>query len=285
MGVTEAVGIQLSSLGFTGAEDINLSATLRPISGIGNANEAGIFVGTSSTEMIRAGQITFNGQAARFSTNTVGGDDVDSHYFGFGLNAADGLTISISRTGGDWDCLIDGVRWLPNTAFNGSGAVAPPLFLNAATDLTVVVYATNRSNLIPATYVLDNFSAAISTECDDCCYYCGGTTLGDFQLVSDHFYDHVLAGTSGDLTVDGIVSFDDFRFWKADYNRGAGASPAVPEPATLAMLVLGTLSMNSFAARQRRRRTVRRIGDAALLWAGCSWPISLGLAGVGVCQV
>jgi hypothetical protein len=267
MGTTEAIGIQLSSLGFTGAENFYVSATFRPIVGIDDLHEVGVFVGTSRSEMIRAGQLTLFGQTGRFATNNVGGHDLDIRYIDFGLNAADGLTISIGRTLGIWDCFIDGVRWLPNTAFNGTGTVAPPLFLDGATDLTVGVYATNRSNSTPATYKLDSFSALVSTECDDCCENCGSTTLADFQLVSDHFNDHVPPGALGDLTFDGVVNFDDFRFWKAHYNpgAGAGATQAVAEPAGLVMFVAGMLSMNFLRCGSVERCRQNENG-ATVLW-------------------
>jgi hypothetical protein len=115
-----------------------------------------------------------------------------------------------------------------------------PLFLDGATDLTVGVYATNRSNSTPTTYMLDSFRSVVSTGCDDCCYHCGGTTLADFQMISDHLNDHVTPGTFGDLTLDGVVNFDDFRFWKVHYNPGGGggASQAVAEPAGLVIFVV-----------------------------------------------
>ena len=58
---------------------------------------------------------------------------------------------------------------------------------------------------------------------------------------------------------NGIVDSGDFEVWKANFGNhsGSGASAAVPEPSTLALLVVGILVMSA-----RRRPTIRLQLDA-----------------------
>ncbi|QDU53900.1 PEP-CTERM sorting domain-containing protein [Aeoliella mucimassa] len=84
-----------------------------------------------------------------------------------------------------------------------------------------------------------------------------GTTIEDFFILRDNY----LTGTTfaqGDANLDGVVNHLDFYMWRTDYLSAGGsvsainwAPVAVPEPASSALVVLGTLGALLFA-RQRR---------------------------------
>jgi hypothetical protein len=247
--VAEAVGIQLSTLGYTGSQDFSVSAHFQAIRADGlpgaimNNDQAGVFVGQDSADLTRAGHITFSNAAEWFSGNTQGGTDINGHFFGFGLNVSTGLTVTISRTSGNWQYIINGVSWAPNTAANGTGNPAPPTFLNSLSDLTVGVFGINVGNADAVTYKIDSFSAVVPIPGD--ADGNGIVNLADFNLISDNLFKTVTAGTNGDLTLDGVVNYNDFRQWKNNFHggSGAGAPGSVPEPSTFVLAAIALLGL------------------------------------------
>jgi hypothetical protein len=72
----------------------------------------------------------------------------------------------------------------------------------------------------------------------------GSVNLTDFAAIRDHFRLTVNSRLMGDLTGDGIVNFVDFRQWKSNFSGPGAAALFVPEPATLALLLMGMLAVN-----------------------------------------
>jgi hypothetical protein len=86
----------------------------------------------------------------------------------------------------------------------------------------------------------------------------GGEFPEDFNPIRDNFQKAVALRSEGDLVPNGKVNFADFRQWKSAFEAGGGAVAdidlnflAVPEPSSIILVVLGTLSA---AGRMRRRR-------------------------------
>jgi arabinan endo-1,5-alpha-L-arabinosidase len=169
MGILSAPGVNLSTLGYTGTQDFTATAIFKPIAGVEFIDQLGLYVGQDSANLTRAGLITFGGPEY-FSGHTTAGADNNGRFFGFGLNVADGISITISRTAGNWQYFIDGLEWQPNTAGDGTGTAVDPngAFgspnLDALTDLTVGAVVFTPLNANAKTWELDSFSVTVVPE-------------------------------------------------------------------------------------------------------------------------
>ena len=255
----EAIGINLSTLGFTGAQDFSVIATFVNIPdnvSVTNPDQLNLFVGTNTTSLIRAGFINFDqfldpGETRSnegFGVNTNGTNDSSARFFGADVGTT--MTIEIGRTGGVWRALVNGVDRLPNTQINGAGAPVPPTFLDDETNLIVGITAMDIGGNDTAIYELDSFQAVVAAGCD--ADGMNGCTIADFNLISDNLFDSVPAGTLGDLSGNGRVGYEDFRLWKDNFIPGAGGGGVggiVPEPASW---VLVTVAFLGFSWLRRR---------------------------------
>lgn len=162
------VGINLADLGFTGGNDFSVTANFVNITNLLlQPDQLCVVVGTDSANMIRAGFINFSnfhtpGTDANegFGVNTVSGGDIDGRFFGAVVGGS--MVVVIKRTAGTWACTVNGVDRLPNTMANGTGTPAPPIFLDAATDLFVGVVALDVGNDSPWYANLDTFTVVVS---------------------------------------------------------------------------------------------------------------------------
>jgi hypothetical protein len=87
----------------------------------------------------------------------------------------------------------------------------------------------------------------------------GGEFPADFDPIRNNFQKNVTSRAQGDLVLNGIVDFDDFRQWKAAH-LGMGGSldgldlsfaANIPEPTTLGLAIF---AMGGVAAQARRTR-------------------------------
>jgi arabinan endo-1,5-alpha-L-arabinosidase len=170
MGILSAPGVSLSTLGYSGSQDFTATAVFGPIVGAQDIDQLALYVGQNSANLTRDGFITFGGLPEYFANHTTAGGDNNGRFFGFGLNFADGLTLTISRTAGDWQYFIDGLEWQPNTAADGTGTPVDPngAFgspnLDALSDLTVGVAVFTPLNANPKTWDLDSFTVTVVPE-------------------------------------------------------------------------------------------------------------------------
>ena len=84
----------------------------------------------------------------------------------------------------------------------------------------------------------------------------------DYASVQFHFGNvYLQPGGPGDASVDGMVSADDYAIVQAHFGNtsGLGGKTTVPEPATLALLVLGGVAMLRRRSAQVLRRRRRRV--------------------------
>lgn len=156
--VNESLGVQLSSLGFTGSQDLNVTALFPlPFPDTASYDQFGIVVGRDSSAHTRAGSITFAAKE-RYSesvqTNNAGVpvNDGSGQYFGFGFNAGIPMSVLITRTAGVWHYYIDAVQW---------DVFTQPTFLNGSTDLFAGAFAMDVVNGIHKTISLDSFKARV----------------------------------------------------------------------------------------------------------------------------
>jgi hypothetical protein len=174
-------GIMLSTLGFSGANDFTATAIFTNIPPdlipLGNTNidlvlqpdQLCLVIGTDSANGVRAGFINFDRVGANtnlvrdnegFGVLTSGGSDGDDRFFG--LDVGTGMTVQISRIGGVWSVLVNGIDRMPNTSIDGTGTPEPPTFLDSATDLFVGVIAMDVGNDSPWWADLKSFSVVVS---------------------------------------------------------------------------------------------------------------------------
>lgn len=147
-------GVALSELGFTGNEDFAITAVFRPLEGLQFIDQVGVYVGTGSDAVTRAGTIVF-GAPERYSLHSINGGDFGGRFFGFGLDVSDGMTVTIAREAGAWRYEIDGVEWNPPS---------PPSFLDGAADLVAGVFAITPLNSTVKTAEIDGVSVVVATS-------------------------------------------------------------------------------------------------------------------------
>ncbi len=128
-----ALGIQLSSLGFTGNQDFTVRVKFINTPAMGGADQIGIFAGASSTQLVRGGRI---GTKGTLGVNTNGNNDSDAVFPGDqdSLAAGKPMTVELSRTGGVWALSVHGVNLTPGVQ---------PAFLDSLGDLTVGFYGSD----------------------------------------------------------------------------------------------------------------------------------------------
>ena len=78
----------------------------------------------------------------------------------------------------------------------------------------------------------------------------GVVDAADYIIVKTHIGQATGAGSAdGDFDNDGTVDWDDLQTLLGAINTGGGVEGAIPEPATLGLLVLGSLAV----IRKRRK--------------------------------
>lgn len=102
MAQLEALGIPLSSLGFTGNQDFRIRAHFANLPTLAGYDQIGAYVGTSSTLLTRAGAIGATYQA--LGVNTAAANDSNATFGAAGGagKAGGDLTVIIERIGGVW---------------------------------------------------------------------------------------------------------------------------------------------------------------------------------------
>jgi hypothetical protein len=161
-----APGVKLTSLGFTGNEDFTVRVVFKPLPELENIDQVGLYVGRDAKNLTRAGVIRFDAPEY-LSVHTTDSVDNNAHFFGAGLDVTDGMEVIIRRTNGDWEYLIDGAAWQPNTAADGSGNPVNPdgengsPDLNAAKDLYAGVYAITVFNDHAKSVPIESFEITV----------------------------------------------------------------------------------------------------------------------------
>jgi len=151
MAEQEAIGIPLSSLGFTGTQDFRIRAHYIDLPVLGGFDQIGAYVGTSSTAMTRAAKI--GGNNAALGVNTNGTNDANAF---FGANNSAGLaardmTVVIERIGGVWSMSCNGSICTPT---------AQPTFLDGLATLEGGVFVLDgASGGTHKTAILESFTA------------------------------------------------------------------------------------------------------------------------------
>ena len=155
--VNENLGVELGTLGFTGPEDLQVTALFpQPFPATARFDQFGIIVGPSSLQHTRVGSITFAGKE-RYSENVnTNGAGVPinggGQYFGFGFNSTIPMNVVITRTAGVWHYYVDGVQW---------DVLTQPTWINGAPTMFAGVFAEDVVNNVHKTVAVDSFQARV----------------------------------------------------------------------------------------------------------------------------
>ena len=210
MAALEALGIPLSSLGFTGNQDIRIRAHYVNLPVLGGYDQIGAWVGTSSTMMTRAGVIF--GNYVGLGVNTNGTAD-SNPFFGTANTAGSAghdLTVVIERINGVWSMSCNGVSCT---------ATAQPTFLDGLATLQAGVYVLDQNARKTAT--LESFTAVS---------FGGASGDTDNDGMDDAWETANLGNKSSDGTTDfdkdGTIDLLEFAFNGNPNNGGSRGSIA-----------------------------------------------------------
>lgn len=149
MNVAEAFGIQLSSLGFTGNQDLLVRAKFIDLPALGGFDQIGVYAGASSSSLVRGGIINLETRQA-YGVNNNGGADSNVNFVPTGaLGVGVAMTVELKRTAGVWSVVVNGVNANPGV---------DPDFLDSATDLNVGVFHSDVANAVTQVAKLDSFT-------------------------------------------------------------------------------------------------------------------------------
>lgn len=205
MAQLEAIGIPLSTLGFTGTEDFRVRAHFVNMPALGGYDQVGAYVGTSSTTMTRAAAI--GGNHVALGVNTNGANDSNPTFGAAGTagTALRDLTVVIERIGGVWAMSCNG---------NPSNPGAQPAFLDGLGTLQAGVFVLDEN--VHKTATLESFTAvsfgSSSPDADD-------DGMDDAWETAN--FGNTLRDGTLDLDNDGLTDLAEFAF---DGDPDSGAS-------------------------------------------------------------
>lgn len=158
LAINRSVGVALSSLGFSGAQDFAATALFRTPPTLALVDQIGLFVGANGSTLTRAGAIVFGSAPEGYAVHTQAGTDVAGRFAG-ALNLTDGLAVAIQREAGAWRHTVDGVEWNPQVG----GVKSEASFLGGFGDLTAGVFAITPFNANAKTVRVEAFSVVVDT--------------------------------------------------------------------------------------------------------------------------
>lgn len=152
MDQAEAIGLNLSALGFNGSQDFLVTGTFTnlPVGTYVNYDQVGVFVGASCTNFVRGGLI-FNSDFANLSSYGVATPANNDAGFASAIAPPDEMVVTISRAAGSWSVVVNGLSVTPNVSLE---------FLNGYTNLTTGIFALDTSGTHNVTRV-DAFSVSL----------------------------------------------------------------------------------------------------------------------------
>jgi hypothetical protein len=160
MGTGEYLGVRLRDLGFTGAEDFEIRATIPSIPGLKVVGQFGLYAGSRSDRNIRGGLISWPKADTyrQFLVNNCGGSDSDTYEVGL-MTTGDDLRLTLRRSGGRYSLVVDDLtRHSSNTL-----EIAHPAFLDAEADLYVGLFGANTQSDLRKTLTVRELSVTVWT--------------------------------------------------------------------------------------------------------------------------
>jgi FecR protein len=156
----EYLGVRLRDLGFTGAEDFEIKATIPNIPGLKVVGQFGLYAGSASDRNIRGGLISrpLPDTYRLFLVNNDDGTDSDLYEVGL-MTSGDDLRLTLRRTGGRYSLVVDDLTRRSSTRLT----IAHPAFLDGETDLYVGLFGANTQSDLAKTLTVRELSVTVWT--------------------------------------------------------------------------------------------------------------------------
>jgi hypothetical protein len=156
MNQAEAIGVTLAGIGFTGGQDFSVTGFFTNYNASADFDQIGIFAGSSSTNLLRGGEI-YDDVGPIVTPGSYGVGTLGSNDVGIVTAAAPTgeMAVTIGRAAGVWSMNVNGLNVSPNTslaALNGPSS--------GTTNLIVGVFAENSALDSPSLQV-NGFSASL----------------------------------------------------------------------------------------------------------------------------
>jgi hypothetical protein len=134
----EFPGVRLAELGFTGAEDFEVTAAVADAPAMAFVGQFGVYAGTSAEWAVRGGLVSQRAADSfrQFVVNTRDGRDKDAYFIGLGATGDD-LRVRLARTGGKFSMAVEN----RTSGVTSTLAIRHPEFLDGRSDLTAGVFA------------------------------------------------------------------------------------------------------------------------------------------------
>lgn len=210
----EALGIPLSSLGFTGSNDFRIRAHYINMPALAGFDQIGIYVGTSSSQMTRASVFGANYQGLGVNTNGTNDSNATFAANGTAGKLAGDVTVIIERIGGVWAMTCNGNACNPGVL---------PTFLDGLAALEAGVFVLDQNAHKAA--ILESFSAVSFGSAGGAAGDADGDGMDD-AWETLHFGGTTRDGT-GDFDNDGVSDFAESAFNgnpSSGSSTGAGSS-------------------------------------------------------------
>jgi hypothetical protein len=258
---------------FFGASGTNNAYSLPTyFTGLSATGDGTLGVGTGSTltvtGIIQTGGLTVNGLALLPASNGSNTSKVNTLTIGGTTNAWTGkmdvsdntFVVQTADTTSKYAAMATLANQITSGnnggLWNGNGIIASRLLLDTSATSTLAVIDNNDVGLSSiGGQSLDSNSIILErVEIGDA-DLSGTVDLNDFSVWFNHLGFHTASFAAGDLNQDGVVDLLDFDVWFSHLGfhgpnlTAGGSTGAVPEPASLTMLALG-----SAALLTRRRR-------------------------------
>ena len=201
----EAIGIPLSSLGFTGNEDFRVRAHFTHLPVLDGFDQIGAYVGTSTTQMTRAATIGATNMALGVNTNGTADSDAVFGAANTAGAANTDLMVVIERIGGIWNVTLNG----------NANPPAQPTFLNGSGSLEAGVFVLNQTT--SKTVELESFTIVSFGQ---------SSADGDNDGIDDawevlYFGSAGVSDGTGDSDGDGLSDLEEFAFHGDPTNGGS----------------------------------------------------------------
>ena len=156
------IGIELSTLGFSGTEDFEVSTRILNIPELKDFGQFGLYIGTKSDQCIRGGMIKWRGNSVKhnlFLVNNSGGKDRDGNKIGY-IYAGSNIELTFRRIENRYSLRVTNL----DDETSNTLEIRHPEFLDGLPDLQVGLFAANPFSSKHETIAVDQFSVTVWNE-------------------------------------------------------------------------------------------------------------------------
>ncbi len=157
----EYIGIKLTDLGFTGAEDFAVTVVVPSIPALQRVGQFGLYAGVKSDRNIRGGLLSRKEpeQYRQFLVQNHAGKDATPHFVGL-TTAGDDLRLTLRREGKQYALTVENLTTRLSTILT----MPQPAYLEGQREMYVGFFGANTQSEIRRTLVLKEFKATVWTN-------------------------------------------------------------------------------------------------------------------------